>query len=402
MAYNCGLTVVVNSFGPALVVLQHELAATRAGVSLAFGFLMLSMGVLAPVVGILTQRLKLRTLMMAGAAMHSIGFLLLAFARTLTEVLVLYGFVIGPAVCLMALITAPTLISRWFERDRGKALGLGLVQVFALFTAPLAAWLISLGGRSLLFVTLAGLFAVLVPMAGLVIDRPEAVGQLPRRAHTGEKRSSSSELPHATSRDILTDRRFWLLNLAIGICTFTGVILASHGPAMAVAKGVTSTLASTVLSASGGGALIGALAFGWLIDRFGPFRALICDLALISLAWLIFSRVSSWPLMMALGFTLGGCIGPTVALQSACITEIFGTANFGRVMGYSYFVKTPFLFGAAPLAGHLYDLSGTYGLTYLVLVSGTAVALILAILLTFNHHRHSALIGRPGDTQCAR
>src|SRR5207302_9217579 len=155
LAYNVGLTVVVNAFGPALPVLQRELGASRGAVSMAFGLLMLALGLLAPLIGNLTRWVKLRSLMMTGAAVNALGFLALAFARNLPEVLLLFGAVIGTGSCLMAIISAPSLISRWFERDRGKALGIGLVQVFGLATAPLAAWLVAEGGRHLLFLTLA-------------------------------------------------------------------------------------------------------------------------------------------------------------------------------------------------------------------------------------------------------
>jgi MFS family permease len=380
-AYNLGLTVVVNSFGPAMLVLQRELGASRAGVSMGFGALMLSMGVLAPVVGNLARWTKLRTLMMTGAALHSVGFLLLAYAGTLTQVLLLYGSLIGAGACMMALITAPTLISRWFDHDRGKALGLGLVQVFALFAAPLAAWLLSRGGRPLLFLSLSALFALLIPVMGLVIEGPDSVGQSPRRLPGAAPAAGIA--PLLTSREIFTDVRFWLLSVAIGIFTAGGVAFASHGPAMAVSKGVTIAMGSVILAASGGGALLGAFVFGWLIDRVGPFRALICALTCTAFVWLIFSQVTSLPWLILLGFVMGICMGPTPALHGACIGEIFDPQSFSRVMGYSFFIKMPFLFAPAPLAGRLYDLSGGYGSTYVVFVASLAVAVLLAIVLAY-------------------
>jgi MFS family permease len=380
IAYNIGLTVVVNSFGPALPVLQHELGTSRAGISMAFAVLMLAMGVLAPVIGNVTQWVKLRTLMMMGSTLNALGFLLLAFAHNLTEVLLLYGMMIGPGVCLVALISVPTLISRWFEQDRGKALGLGLMQVFGFITAPLAGWLLSLGGGALLFLTLAGLFLALVPMLSWVIDWPESVGQVPHRA-AATQAGVSAAAPVKTSQEILTDRRFWLLSGIMGILAAAGVTFASHGPAMAAAKGASLTMASVVLGATGAGALIGALGFGWLIDRIGPFRALFAAVVLTWAAWLLFAAVTSLPLLVSLAFVMGAAMGPSVALHSACMNQICGTASFGRAMGYSYFVKLPFLVGPVPLAGRLYDTSGGYGSTYIVILVGLALAAFTAISL---------------------
>jgi hypothetical protein len=70
------------------------------------------------------------------------------------------------------------------------------------------------------------------------------------------------------------------------------------------------------------------------------------------------------------------------------MNEIFGTATFSRAMGYSYFIKLPFLFGPAPLAGWLYDLSGGYGSTYAACVGGIAIAALLAVVLGIANRRH--------------
>src|SRR2546425_289882 len=115
-----------------------------------------------------------------------VGFLLLAYARDLFEVLFIYGAIIGPGSCLLAVVAAPTLVSRWFEHDRGKALAIGLLQISALVNAPIAAWLLATGGRSLMCFALAGLYVVLIPVFSFAIDWPKDVGQTPRVAPMAE------------------------------------------------------------------------------------------------------------------------------------------------------------------------------------------------------------------------
>jgi MFS family permease len=385
VAYNCGVTVVVTAFGPALPVLQRELGASRASVSMAFALLMLFLGLLAPVVGTLTRWVKLRTLMMAGAALHATGFLLLAFAHTLFEVLLVFGLILGSGACLMGVVAAPTLVSRWFEKDRGKALGLALMQVLGLVAAPLAGRLIQAGGSHLLFLCLAGFFAALVPVMSLVIDAPEIVGQTPRQGAIPSLPAAIA--PPLSTVQIFSNRRFWLLSLAVGICTGAGVAFASHGPAMAIAHGASLTMGSVVLAASGGGALLGSMVFGWLADRVGPFGALAAALGLAAAAWLTFSAVTVLPWMVLLGGAMGGFMGAAIVLHSACMAEIFGRADFSRAIGFSYFLKIPFLFGFPPLAGRLYDLSGGYGSTYVVVVGSLAFATLIAAALTFEQRR---------------
>lgn len=387
VTYNLGLTVVINAFGPALPALQHDLGITRFAASLPFGVLLLAMGLMAPVVGNLTQRFKLRTLMMTGAACHSLGFALLAFARTLPQVLAIYALLIGAGCCLMAVIAAPTLISRWFERDRGKALGIGLVQVFGIVAAPLAAGLVSQGGRQLLFLSLGGLFALMIPVMRLAIENPEDVGQAQRRGLESAALQEEGIAPAQSligNRAIFTDPAFWMISLAIGVVSAAGTAFTAHSPAMAVAKGLDPTLASTLLSGAGVGALLGALVYGWLIDRIGPFRALVLVLMQAAATWFAFSLVASPVAMIVVSVLMGAAMGPAITLHSACIGERYGTASFSRVIGYSYFTKIPFLFGAAPLAGKLFDMSGSYASTYTLmigfLIAAAGVAFLLAVI----------------------
>ena len=51
LAYNAGLGLTSGSFGTVMPALQSELGASRAAVSMAFGFMLLVIGLLAPVVG---------------------------------------------------------------------------------------------------------------------------------------------------------------------------------------------------------------------------------------------------------------------------------------------------------------------------------------------------------------
>jgi MFS family permease len=382
LTYNFGLTVVINTFGPALTELQRELNLSRGAASMPYATLLLSMALLAPVFGNLTSRFHLRVLMVAGCVCHATGFALLAFAQNLPQVLAVYALLIGAGASLMAVISAPTLISRWFEKDRGKALGLGLMQVLGIGAAPLAALLVSMGGRQLLLLCLAGLFIAAIPVMLLVIERPSDVGQTPRRA-AGQVAPAAQDGELLSTRRILSDPAFWMLGLVIGIAGAAGSALTVHGPAMAAANGASPTEAAGILSGAGIGALLGALGYGWLIDRIGPFRALVIAMLQAALAWFIFSQVTSPSLMMIVAAMLGAGMGPAIMMQSACVNERYGTTSFSRVLGYIYFTRIPFLFGSAPTVGLLFDRAGHYQTAFAVIVAmllaGAAAAALLAV-----------------------
>src|SRR5262249_34515690 len=155
------------------------------------------------------------------------------------------------------------------------------------------------------------IFAVLVPIMSFVIDWPAQVNQSPRRAPAVANVPPTSPAAIKSSREIFSDSRFWLLSIAIVIFTAAAVTLRSHGPSMAVARSVDHKLAATVLSGTGGGAIIGGLGFGWLIDKIGPFRALIVAMVLTVFLWIVFSMATTLSAMVVLAFFLGLNMGPT-------------------------------------------------------------------------------------------
>jgi len=390
LSYNCAMGLTSGSFGTLLPTLQNDLHTSRAAASSAYGFMLLSTGLLSPVVGNLTRFFRLRTLMITGAAFNALGFLLLAYADNLTEVLLIYGGVVGSAGCLMGVIPSPTLVGRWFEQGtRGKALGLTMMPMFIFIAPPIAAFMIEHGGRHLLFLFMAAVFAAVIPVLTMVVEQPADVGQTSLRPVAAAEHGRKPEviLPIKSTFEIFTDTRFWLISIAIGILTASGIAFVAQGVGIAIETGAGLTAASTVLSAYGAGTLAGALVYGWLMDRLGPFLTLIICMSVDVAAWFAFTGISSLPPMQLLAGLIGAAAGATVALHSAVMPEIFGTNNFSRAIGYSYLIKVPFLFGAAPLSGYLYDRSHNYASTFLFFACALCVATAVSVLLAFDQRR---------------
>lgn len=380
LAQSSAAYMAMATYGAVLPTLERELATTRAMASLALGMMLVSLGVVSPFVGNLLQRVSIRNAMTTGAVLSGAGYVMIAYATDIWQVLAVYTLVIGPAACLLGPLTVSTLVSRWFDRNRGKALAIANVPAFLLVAQPIAAQLVIHGGRVLSFLALAGLFALLIPLTRLVIDRPEQIGQTPL-AMTGDEvpveRPGSGHL--LTTRELFRDIRFWLLSFAVGILTGAGSAFIAHVAAMATQKGIPLATASTLLSFFGAGAIVGAFVFGWLVDRIGPLVALVINTAIQAVVWTAFIVVENLTLLWMCSALVGAGMGALVALHSTAINQIFGVQNFSRVMGFSYFLKMPFLLGSAPLAGLLFDLSGSYATA--LLATGIAIGTSSVIFL---------------------
>jgi MFS family permease len=125
--------------------------------------------------------------------------------------------------------------------------------------------------------------------------------------------------------------------------------------------------------------MLGRFTMGTLNDRIGGKRSLItCFIILVcGLVWLQLANGAGMLFLFAViyGFAHGGLF----TIMSPTVAELFGTASHGLLFGIVLFSGT--LGGAlGPLmAGHIFDLTGSYHLVFLIL---TAMALVGFILIT--------------------
>ena len=98
----------------------------------------------------------------------------------------------------------------------------------------------------------------------------------------------------------------------------------------------------------------------------------------------VFSGV---PVLLLLTALIVASMTSLPALQGAAINQLFGVQNVSRVMGFSYFFKLPFIFGAAPLTGLVFDTMGGYVVPFLGFAVGFAATSVVFILLSAMNSR---------------
>jgi len=179
-AWNSALGITYGSFGPLITTFQQQFGVSRGVVSVAIGLVSVSLGICSPLIGIALQRWPVRSVMITGAFLNLFGYLLLSIMSHMWEIIVIYGLLIGSGISALSYIPGSTLISRWFVRDRGKALGIMCMPLLGMLMPLMTSAVLVKFGMSAVFLINAVLFALLVPLLLLIIERPEDVGQLPR------------------------------------------------------------------------------------------------------------------------------------------------------------------------------------------------------------------------------
>jgi MFS family permease len=396
---NCTIGLAWGSYGAILVQVQHEFATSRALASAVLGLETLAIAALSPLVGAMLNRVSIRAAMMVGATLNVVGYLAVSLVHSIWPALFIFSFVVGPGMCLLTMVPVNTLVTRWFERDRGRILGLVHMPIFLMLGAPISAFVASLYGPRGVFLMLACVFACLVPVLLLVVDRPEMVGQRPLAA--GKRADASlSDLKSATEiplAGILRSADFWLLSLGAAVLSAGSAAFTGHIIANGIALGLSLQTASFLLTAYGAGTICGSLILGWLSDRVGSIRLLIILGIVQAGTWWILSALSHFNPLIAASFVIGTGTGAIIPLHSVTLARIFGQASFSKALGWSYLVKMPFTFAAAPLAGAIFDATGSYrlGIDAQACLYGFA-ALLFAFLLRRPQLLAKAEIGREG------
>ena len=370
---NLALGVNFTAYGSLVEAIQREFHTSRALASSGPSVLNLAMGLLAPFAGAVMRRVPLKTLMLVGIVMNAGGYALITQVHSIVLMLACYALLIGPGFCLIGVIPCTTVVSNWFVEGRGRAIGL-INMPFGNTLMPLAAaFMLQSFGLRATFLGCGILLATLIPLILTLVDRPDRIGQRARGDGPAIAEGAGAATG-MTSAEILRFAPFWILTLGVGLLSAGGMVMVSHLVALGMGRGLPLASASLLLAGFGVAGVAGAPIFGWLSDRLGGGRAfaILCFGQVIPWLGLIVAG-GSLPLLLLLAMLIGMCSNAITTLFGTTTGEWLGAANVSAGMGLCYLLQIPFLFGAAPLAGAMFDATGGYTATILLHVASFMV-----------------------------
>lgn len=356
ICFNVVIGTVMGSFSVMLASAEQRLGLSEPQAVVGILLAVFGSALLAPFVGVLIARFSLRLLMMTGALLTTVGFLLLAYTNSPLVYFLVYGLCFGPALILAGSVGPNTLVTRWFSRHRGLAVGLvNLAIVIAIMPSALNA-LIERSGAQVGYLMLAGLCGlIMLPVTFFVVDYPPGA-QRPT-ASTQERRTADGSL---TMGEMLKRSRFWGLCLAAGASMTSSVLLGSLLVPIGVSWGFTrgeSALLASIMSTVG---ILGGLLFGWVSDSIGGVRTLVVVCLNCAVLWAV--------LLMHPPFALTAVVIGLIGLHGAApmpalahgLSDSFGSASYSRGMGLNTFIGLPFMACAMLGAPMVFKMTGSF------------------------------------------
>ncbi|MCB2076662.1 MAG: MFS transporter [Novosphingobium sp.] len=379
------IAMVASSYSVLAVPLAREFEPTRMVLMLAMTVMAAASGVLAPLLGDLMDRFSLRALMLVGAVLMGAGYLLISIATSFTHVLVTFGVLLAPANVLLGPMAVTVLLSRWFAKRRGAAIGLAIAGISmggVVFPPMLQFLLDSYEWRVAVRIFAVIVLVLIVPAAALVVNSPAERGLNPDGADTSveaQDRRPPAGAVNGSAIAILKDPAFWLMGILFSVVTAGMKGMVTNLVPLAVDEGIDATQAAFLISIFSGAGFFAKMGFAGIADRINPRVLALVAFGGFAGGMAALSEASAGYSLIALGVAMIGFFGGLIVpLQSFLVPRVFGSTVVGRAMGLLSTLGLCASLATPPLFGLMFDLTGSYSGISLAF-AGLAMASMLAI-----------------------
>lgn len=378
------LLAFCSSFGQTFFIALFG-ADVRAGFGLshsAFGQLYslatLASGLTMIWLGAALDRIPLRRYSVLALLGLAAACVAMASANT-AAVLVLALFGLRLAGQGMLSHAAVTGMAKSFSVQRGKAISiatLGHPAGEALLPALAVLCIAAFGWREVWLGCALALLALLAPIFWLADPRP-ATGPVPRSPAVPVPRTAAVDY---TRRDVLRDRRFYLLLPALLAPGFLITGIFFHQAYLVEVKGWTLAWFAQCFIGFALASTAGTLLAGPLVDRLGAVRLMPFYLLPLGLACLVLGLSVDPGVALAFMLLAGITLGAAQPVVTAMWAEVYGVAHLGAIRALAATVMV-FSTALAPgLFGMLFDAGVSFETLLQVAAAYVAVAVGLVTL----------------------
>jgi predicted MFS family arabinose efflux permease len=333
--------------------------------------LILVPGIVAPMIGKLADRLPIRSLLLTGASLAMLSLFAIGLAPTL--LLAALGFLcFSFGLTMYGPVVVNGLMVKVYPGREARALAVAAIGIsVASATLPplVGNLLVYLDWRS----TLQSLSVALLVALWLVILTGVPRG-IVGKAPVGEDLGGKT---------FYREPAFWLIGLCVALGLNVSIVLAVSYPPYFSSQGYSAADAGWFLAISGLAGLAGKTCLAWFGDAtryYAKWLAMVLLLLQVGgLGMLLVAEETSEiiPALCLLGF--GG--GAFIPMHPYLNSRYFDSTIISQVNGAQMPLFLPFGLVGAPLAGYVYDQTGSYDVVLIALAATLGIAALLVLRL---------------------
>ena len=377
------------SFGVYVKPLEADFGWDRATISGVAALSLLCFGLAQPLIGRLIDRYGPRGVLTSSLVVLGAGVLATASVQQLWQLYLAYGIVVSLAAGGPSMATISSVAARWFETRRALVIGLAMsgVSTGQLLLIPVAMWFTATFGWRSGYAALGVIVLVVaLPVVWLLVrDDPASIGSLPFGARADKRGGWTATASSEPSMGVLGAMRtlpFWLLAGSYFVCGYsTSGLVDTHVVPYAIEHGVANMAAASALGLMGAVNTLGAIAAGYVSDRYGRRHPLAITYFVrgLSLLWLltVHDAASLHVFAVVFGLSYIATVPPTSALTA----DIYGRKSVASIFGWIFLTHQIGAAIGSLVGGVIYEVTGNYGPAFLsgALLCFAASAMVLAI-----------------------
>ena len=375
---------MVYAFSSIVIPVQQTFDVSRDQVMLSLTVSALVGLVLSPIIGAAVDRFSARWLMSIGALIYGGGLYLLGSVESIIQFSLVFGVSLSMATLLLGPLVGTTTVSRWFNRRRGRALGIAAIGTSV--GGLLVPWLFSIwleNGTWRDCVENLGvciLLTVLPYTLFMIRGRPEELSLHPDGVATPNETLVKNDDSLSTV-EILRTPAFWYIGLCVSLlfAVYSG-LMANLSP-FAQGGGAVAADAVKLIWAVAVCGLIGKIVFGFAAESISLRLGLWLALSLVGIGLLLFIGWPSFIGMMLGSMCIGLAAGGMLPVWGAMLAQVFGVISYGKVMGYMNPMLVVFNMISPVMAGYLADKTGSYDLIFSIYIGVLILAGVLLLPL---------------------
>lgn len=394
LAVGSGTTIYLYSIVAGAV--SKEYGALRASSMLGLTGMVILVALMSPKLGALVDKYSIRKVLYGGAIALGAGFIFTALTTAIWQVALIYAILMSIGLAALGQISTTALICQWFTGNRGLALGIVALgtQLGGFVFPPVIAYLMDMYGWRTALTSLGVFILLAMPLlVRITVRENPSGGNLARSDSIPIEDTEAINLTKSviTTTELLKNPKLWLIVLFVAASAGTNFSLIGNLANFATDLGESRENGAFLISVFALLGIVSSPLFGRYSDIVDTRTAAACAMVLTILSLLMFLQANSYGTLLAAAGLLGLGGGATFPLWAAMVSNFFPRQVIGRALGISTLFANPVMAFLALYSGWTFDLTGSYNVALLTMLSMCTAAAVGMFWSRFKAKKHQAV-----------